>query len=125
MPRWCRLLRRAGGACDAGDLRLGRTGRPRPGRSSSIPARRAPPAAGRADRCAAVARALAAAGHGVVVTGAGAGERPIADAVVAGAGLPPAAGLGGRLDLPALAGLVRGARLVLSGDTGVAHLATA
>jgi hypothetical protein len=48
-----------------------------------------------------------------------------ATAVVEGAGLPTSADLGGRLDLPALADLVRWARLVLCGDTGVSHLATA
>jgi ADP-heptose:LPS heptosyltransferase len=124
VARWCRLVRHAGTPCDAGDLRLGVPGDRsgpvvvHPGAASA--ARRWPP-----DRWAAVARSLAAAGHEVAVTGSGIVERPIAEAVVADAGLPKAAGLGGRLDLPALSGLVRNARLVLSGDTGVSHLASA
>src|SRR5690606_24149507 len=41
-----------------------------------------------------------------------------------GAGLPASAVLAGRTDLADLAGLVAAARIVLSGDTGIAHLAT-
>lgn len=76
-----------------------------------------------AERFAEVAAALAAAGHEVVVTGSGdeaATARRIADAarsrrVVAATSL----------SLLDLAGLVGAARLVVSGDTGVAHLAAA
>jgi ADP-heptose:LPS heptosyltransferase len=82
------------------------------------PARRWP-----VDRFAAVARTLAAGGHRVVVTGSAA-ERPAALAVARSAGLPPDAALAGRTDLADLAGLVATARLVVSGDTGIAHLAT-
>ena len=77
-----------------------------------------------AGRFAAVAAALRRAGHQVVVTG-GAAERPLATAVAVQAGLPQAAVLAGRTDLLELAALVAGARLVLCGDTGVGHLATA
>jgi ADP-heptose:LPS heptosyltransferase len=76
-----------------------------------------------ADRFAAVARSLGASAR-VVVTGS-AGEARLCREVVTGAGLPSTADLSGRLDLPALARLVSGARLLVCGDTGVAHLATA
>jgi ADP-heptose:LPS heptosyltransferase len=75
-------------------------------------------------RFAAVAAELRRAGHPVVVTG-GAAEREVATAVAVRAGLPPAAVLAGRTDLPGLAALVAGARLVVCGDTGVGHLASA
>ena len=60
----------------------------------------------------------------MVVTGSAA-ERPLATAVAVRAGLPPAAVLAGRTDLLGLAALVAGARLVVCGDTGLGHLATA
>jgi ADP-heptose:LPS heptosyltransferase len=76
------------------------------------------------DRYAAVARALARRGHRVVVTGSP-GERDIAVQVARDAGLPRTAALAGRTGIGELAGLVAHARLVISGDTGIAHLATA
>jgi ADP-heptose:LPS heptosyltransferase len=75
-------------------------------------------------RFAAVARALAEVGHPVVVTGSPL-ERVDARAVAAAAGLPPDTALAGRTDLAQLAAVVSTARLVVCGDTGVAHLATA
>jgi ADP-heptose:LPS heptosyltransferase len=88
-----------------------------PGAKAAI--RRWPP-----QRFAAVARDLTARGYDVVVTGS-APERPIAECVVALAGLPADAVLAGRTDPAELAGVISRARLVVSGDTGVAHLATA
>jgi ADP-heptose:LPS heptosyltransferase len=76
------------------------------------------------DRFAAVAAQLAAQGHHVVVTGVRA-EVAAARAVAAGAGLGADRVLAGRLDLGAMAALVAAARLVVCGDTGVGHLATA
>ena len=76
------------------------------------------------DRFAAVARALAADGAYVVVTGNDA-ERGLAAAVVEAAGLPPSRLLAGTLDLTGLAALVAGARLLICGDTGLAHLGSA
>jgi ADP-heptose:LPS heptosyltransferase len=125
IDRWCRLLSWYGIAADRDDLALAVPATcPVPGATIVHPGakqavRRWPP-----ERYAAVARTLAARGHRVVVTGS-AGERPLARAVAAAASLPAAAVLAGRLDLSELAGLVAGARLLVSGDTGIAHLATA
>jgi len=121
--RWCRLLSHYDVRSDPGDLSLAVPAAdvPRgvtivhPGAKS--PARRWP-------RFAAVARALTARGHEVVITGS-AGERELARAVARDAGLPPAAVLAGHTGLGELAALVAHARLLVSGDTGIAHLATA
>jgi ADP-heptose:LPS heptosyltransferase len=75
-------------------------------------------------RFAAVARRLAAAGHRILVSGSP-GEAGDAHALASAAGLPPNAVLAGRTDLGALAALVAHANLLVCGDTGVAHLATA
>ncbi len=60
----------------------------------------------------------------MVLTG-GPAERALCAEVAERAGLPPTASTAGTLELPQLAGLVRDAALVVCGDTGVAHLATA
>ena len=73
-----------------------------------------------ADRWVAVAAALAADGHRVVVTGTP-GEQQLVDVVAGPAGLQTATAL----DVDELFGLVAAARLVVSGDTGVAHIASA
>jgi ADP-heptose:LPS heptosyltransferase len=88
-----------------------------PGAAS--PARRWPAA-----RFAAVARAEAAAGRRVVLTG-GPGEGRLAREVARLAGLPAQAVQASRTDLLGLARLVAAAGRVVCGDTGVAHLATA
>jgi len=125
--RWCRLVRAVGAECGLDDLRLpelpaAHAGAPgpvviHPGAASG--SRRWPP-----ERFAAVARRLAAQGNDVLVTG-GPTERSLAAEVVRRAGLAPAASTAGLLDLPSLAALVARAALVICGDTGVAHLATA
>ncbi|PWU53726.1 glycosyl transferase [Micromonospora globispora] len=123
--RWCRLLHRYGVPADPADLTLRRPSAAEvpagatvvhPG--SKINAKRWP-----AERFAAVGRELTRRGHRVVLTGS-ADERDLAARVAHDAGLPPEAVLAGRTDLAELAALVAGARLVVSGDTGVAHLAT-
>jgi ADP-heptose:LPS heptosyltransferase len=86
---------------------------------AGFPSRRWP-----VDRFAAVSRQAVAYGLPVVVTGSR-GERELASSVAAQAELPAAAVLAGRTSLVELAALVSQARLVVSGDTGVAHLATA
>ncbi|AGL18102.1 glycosyltransferase family 9 protein [Actinoplanes sp. N902-109] len=123
VQRWCRLLRHYGVPADPDDLDLAVPDSPvergvtivHPGAKS--PSRRWP-----VQRYAAVARALAEAGHRVVVTGSAA-EREDALRVAAGAGLSEDRVL--RTGLTDLAALVAHARLMISGDTGIAHLATA
>jgi ADP-heptose:LPS heptosyltransferase len=87
-----------------------------PGASSE--ARRWPP-----DRWAVVARAERQAGRDVVVTG-GPSEVELAHAVAEMAGLPRNRVFAGG-DLLRLVAVVAAAGRVVSGDTGVAHLATA
>jgi len=115
VTRWCRMLRWYGIDCDETDLALRRPHAPSPVPEASVihigaksPIRRWDP-----QRFAEVASALEHEGHRVVVTGQ--------DVEWTG----PGRNLVGRLDLEHLAALVADARLVLSGDTGVAHLATA
>ena len=125
--RWCRLLQASGIPADPSDLDLPPPAQPPPGAEGATVihpgaasgARRWP-----AERWAEVARHEVAAGHPVVVTGS-AEEVHLAGEVAAAAGLPPGAVLAGRTDLLGLAATVAGAGLVLSADTGVAHLATA
>lgn len=124
--RWCRLVGTAFGvAADPGDLLLAPPDGPASEPASVVhpgagyPARRWP-----ADRFAAVARHLRGHGHRVVVTGTPA-ERDLADAVASEAGLDDDAVLAGRTDLTGLAAVVAAAPLVVCGDTGVAHLASA
>ncbi|MFD0691111.1 glycosyltransferase family 9 protein [Actinomadura fibrosa] len=124
--RWCRLVSAYGFDADPDDLDLAvpAVASPAPGAvvvhpGAAFPARRWP-----AERFAAVAAALRDGGERVVVTG-GAAEAPIARRVVDLAGLDAGADLSGRTGLPQLAALVAGARLVVCGDTGLAHLATA
>jgi hypothetical protein len=131
VDRWCRLLHSAGIAADPTRLTLDVPKAPAPPGSdpepgvtivhpgAGTPARRWPAA-----RWAQVAMVSAAAGHRIVVTG-GDGEVDLAREVARRAGLPTSAVLAGRTDLRRLMMLVASARLVLSGDTGVAHLAVA
>jgi ADP-heptose:LPS heptosyltransferase len=123
--RWCRLLGWYGIAAVPSDLLLHRPVVPpvaegvtvvHPG--AKYQARRWPAA-----RFAAVARRLAADGHHVVVTGSPA-EEPLAARVARLAGLAEDRVLAGRTDVGGLAALVAYARLVVCGDTGIAHLAT-
>lgn len=120
--RWCDLLEWHGIKADPDDLTLGVSDRSGPvvvHPGAAFPARRWPP-----ERFARVAAALDHALDDVVVTGSAA-EAGIARKVAGLAGLPPDRVLAGRTDLAALVELVSRARLVVSGDTGVAHLATA
>jgi ADP-heptose:LPS heptosyltransferase len=71
-----------------------------------------------------VAAALRGGGHRVLLTGSAA-ERPLALAVAAAAGLDGSSVLAGDTDPEGLTALVAHARLLVCGDTGVAHLASA
>ncbi|MCC5033684.1 glycosyltransferase family 9 protein [Streptomyces sp. WAC 00631] len=126
--RWCRLLDWYDVPADPDDLRIPLPGRPSPAPGAVVlhPGADAGARCWPADRYAAVARVLIAAGHRVVVT-AGAGEGALARSVAGRAGLPASAVLGGDADVPFqdLAALVARARAVVVGDTGLAHLATA
>jgi ADP-heptose:LPS heptosyltransferase len=126
VTRWCRLLGESGIRADEGDLDLAVPPVPPRVRGATVvhPGAGAPGRRWPVDRFAAVAAQLAARGHHVVVTG-GPAEAAAAHAVAAGAGLPPDRVLAGRLDLGAISALVAAARLVVCGDTGVGHLATA
>ncbi|MDX6205177.1 MAG: hypothetical protein QOF39_1234 [Frankiales bacterium] len=127
VDRWCRLVEAAFGSPvprDSLDLAVPAVASARPGAvvvhpGAAFPSRRWP-----AERFGAVCRALAERGHDVVVTGSAA-EKPLVTEVVRTAGLPEGAGLAGRLDLAQLAALVASCRLLLCGDTGLAHLASA
>jgi ADP-heptose:LPS heptosyltransferase len=139
VARWCRLLSTVNGPCTEQDLRLP-SGEPRqqhivlhPGAASG--SRRWP-----VDRWGQVAAELWRKGHRVAITG-GPAERELCAAVVAAArstsgfdGLEgtataarrrPIQVLAGTLTFSDLADIVSTAGLLISGDTGVAHVATA
>lgn len=149
VDRWCRLVRSAGGDCSPEDLRIpvpdasgGRVrgcasaahtpraphGGPAWREDTAAPVVMHPGAASKArrwpaERWTALAGELAATGHEVVVTGSG-DEVPLCEQIAAEAG-PGVRSVAGTLDLGGLAEVVAGARLLVCGDTGVAHLATA
>ncbi|VXB36277.1 glycosyltransferase family 9 protein [Citricoccus sp. K5] len=129
VDRWCRLVREAGGECSRADLRLR-------SRDTAADERRASAAPGPVlvhpgaasasrhwpvERWRQVTAALAADGHRVLITGS-ATESGLGHAVASGlAGVEDHTGGQG---LSGLSTMVREAALVLSADTGVAHLAT-
>ncbi|UKA50087.1 glycosyltransferase family 9 protein [Arthrobacter sp. FW305-123] len=128
--RWTRLLNWHGIDADPLDYRLNRPSvrSPRPGATvvhvgAAYGSRLWP-----VERFAEVAVELAAAGHEVVLTG-GASERARAEETAALAGLKgtnlDAGLLAGRQSLAEFAATIAEARLVVSADTGAAHLASA
>lgn len=126
--RWCRLLDRFGIEADATELEIERP-EPElpewahgatlihPGAASA--SRRWPP-----ERWAAVARHEREGGREVLVTGTHE-EVGLARWIAAEAGLDPRRELAGRTGVGALAAFVAAAGVLVCGDTGVAHLATA
>jgi ADP-heptose:LPS heptosyltransferase len=124
--RWCEVLIAHGIPADHGDLLL----RPPPGSGPAPGATVVHVGAGYGakqwpvPRFGDVAAELHRDGHQVLLTGSAA-ERPRALAVAAAAGLPADAVLAGSTRLAELAALVAHARLLVSGDTGAAHLASA
>lgn len=127
VERWCRLVSSIGAHAEPLDLHLAS---PPPGPSPGVVVHPGAASGSRrwpVGRWAAVVRALLDAGRRVMVTGTRA-EVALASEVVAGASAgsePRCLMAAGRTDLMELAGLVAGAELLVAGDTGVAHLATA
>jgi ADP-heptose:LPS heptosyltransferase len=125
--RWCRLVSEGLGVDadpDALDVVVPSVPPPATGAvvvhpGAAFPGRRWP-----AERFAAVARHLASAGLDVRITG-GPAEVELARSVASAAGLGDDAVLAGRTSSLELAAVVAAARLVVCGDTGVAHLASA
>jgi ADP-heptose:LPS heptosyltransferase len=124
--RWCRLLRWYGVGADPADLRLPRPTVPSPAPGAVV----VHPGAGSPARCwpvgrfAAVVRALRAGGHRVVITG-GADENDLVATLAKESGPADADVFGGGVPFARFSALVAGARAVVSGDTGIAHLAVA
>ncbi len=117
--RWCRLLRYYGVPADESDLSLAVPDADVPRGVTIIhPGAKSPSRRWPARRFAAVAGELAARGHQVLVTGSER-ELDLAAQVAAGGGEVA------RTSLTELAALVAHARVLISGDTGIAHLATA
>ncbi|MEU2125532.1 glycosyltransferase family 9 protein [Nocardia niwae] len=123
--RWCRLLEWAGIPADPARLDITPPPESTGERRSIVvypggaPARRWP-----AERFATVAAGLREWECPVRIVGSAA-DRPLARSVATQAGLPESSVLAGELTLRQLAVTVADAALVLSGDTGVGHLATA
>jgi ADP-heptose:LPS heptosyltransferase len=129
VARWCRLCTESGIPADPGDLLLSppQVSPPQaagPAVTIVHPGAAAPGRRWPADRFASVAGRLAAEGHAVRITGADS-ERELASRVAWLAGLPADSVVAGRTSLADLVALVASARLVVSGDTGVSHLASA
>ncbi|TDP96727.1 glycosyltransferase family 9 protein [Labedaea rhizosphaerae] len=124
--RWCALLRWYGIPADPADFALARPAIASPAPKATVlhagakfGSRRWP-----VDRFAEVARELAARGADVVLTGT-VHERDRCQAIADRAGLAPDRVLAGHLGLDALAALIADASLLVSADTGVAHLSYA
>jgi ADP-heptose:LPS heptosyltransferase len=124
--RWCALLEAVGLPADPDDLRLAAPAARHPAEAPVVvhPGARYGAKRWPADRFSAVAAALERPDCPVVVTGSP-DERALALAVADAAGLARDRVLAGRTDLGELCDLVAGARLVISGDTGIAHVASA
>jgi ADP-heptose:LPS heptosyltransferase len=126
VDRWCALMGWADIDCVPEDLLIERPV-DYPGNAGVVvmhpgaaaPARRWP-----AGRFASVARALTGDGHRVVITGSTA-ERSLAESVAEAAELPNSAVLAGQLSITGLVALIADCALLVSGDTGIAHIATA
>ncbi|WP_024800581.1 glycosyltransferase family 9 protein [Nocardia sp. BMG51109] len=125
IDRWCRLLGSAGIRADPFDFALDPPDDTECGDHIIVhPGAATPACRWPAERFAAVAAHLHRSGRRVLITGTHA-EYDLARAVADRAGLPERSVVAGRLTLRALAGAVAGAALVVCGDTGVGHLATA
>lgn len=126
IDRWCALLEVAGMPCDPTDFKIRRPAGP-PRRRGAVVIHPGAAAGARrwpADRFAEVAAALYSDGYPVVITGSQA-ESELAHEVALMAGLPQSAVLAGQLDVLGLVALISDSRLLICGDTGVGHVATA
>ncbi|MFG3496571.1 glycosyltransferase family 9 protein [Streptomyces sp. NPDC047928] len=124
--RWCRLVEWYGVRADPGDLRVTPPDEPSPAPGAVVVhpgadagSRRWPP-----ERYAAVVRDVRRRGYRAVLTG-GPGEDALLARVAGPAGLADGDVLAGGLPFRRLAALFAGAAAVVSGDTGIAHLAVA
>jgi ADP-heptose:LPS heptosyltransferase len=128
VARWCRMLRESGIAADPEQLGIRRPEAAAPAwaRGATVLHPGAASAARRwpAGRWAALARAEREAGRSVLVTGSRA-EAGLARTIVREAELDPSCAIAGSPGLLDLAALVAVAGVVVCGDTGIAHLATA
>ncbi|MFI9544645.1 glycosyltransferase family 9 protein [Streptomyces sp. NPDC052016] len=124
--RWCRFLAAYGIAADPDDVRLPPPTEvsPAPGAVVVHPGAESASRRWPAERYAALVREVRAAGHRVVVTGGPKEDALVLD-VAGRAGLPERDVLRGGLPYGVLSALVARAALVVSGDTGPAHLAVA
>jgi ADP-heptose:LPS heptosyltransferase len=125
--RWAGLVSESFGVdVDPADLRIDRPTVEPPVRDAVVvhPGAKAGARRWPADRFAEVVRHCLNAGSPVVITGSRE-EIPLARRLQRRAGIPVDTVLAGRTTLDELGALVAAARLVVSGDTGVAHLATA
>ena len=124
--RWTRLLGAYGIAADPDDIAIDRPAIPSPAPGAVVlhvgagHGSRAWPVA----RFAAVAATLAEHDHRVVLSG-GPHDRDRAAAIARRAGLYPNSVLAGTMTLDAAVALIAEARLLISADTGAAHLASA
>ncbi|MDV3126926.1 glycosyltransferase family 9 protein [Mycobacterium sp. 21AC1] len=126
VDRWCGMLQWHGIACNPDDLAIARP-QGYPDRSGVVVIHPGAAAVARrwpAERFAAVAAALREAGHDVVVTG-DCNEIDLARSVARQAGLAETAMIAGTLGLLGLVALINDASLLICGDTGVGHIATA
>lgn len=125
IDRWCQMLAWFGVTCDPDDLHLNVFRQSRhPGAVVIHPGASAISRRWPVHRYIAVAARLHGLGHPVVITGS-AGEKALAEFVAQRAGLPARSVLAGSLSVTELVAVINDARLLICGDTGVAHIATA
>ncbi|MFG2576402.1 glycosyltransferase family 9 protein [Streptomyces sp. NPDC048481] len=124
--RWCRFLAAYGIPADPDDVRLPEpaAASPAPGAVVVHPGAEAASRRWPAGRYADLVRRLRSRGHRVVLTG-GPGEDALVREVARGSATPSGDVLSGGLPFARLSALVARADLLVSGDTGLAHLAVA
>lgn len=126
VDRWCRMLAWFDIPCDPEDLHIDSPAAATAGAGAVVihPGASAMSRRWPAHRYATVAAEVRRQGHDVVITG-DRSERELADFVATRAGLPPSANLAGGLSVIQLFAVIDHAQLLICGDTGVAHIATA